>query len=400
VNIHEFEAKEIFAARGIPVPKGQVADTPEAAVAAAKLLSTAKVVVKSQIHAGGRGKGAIVDSSPAVHGVAVVSSPEAAGAHAAKLLGRALRTHQTLPQGQVVKRVLVEEASDIAKELYAGIVLDRDTSRVAFIVSTEGGMDIEEVADKTPDRIFRQGIDVVTGFQPYHGRKLADALQLKGNTAKQAASLFAKLYAMYVETDASMVEINPLVITGKGDVIALDGKVNFDDNAMFRQKAIASLRDLDEEDPKERDAHDAGLQYVALEGNIGCLVNGAGLAMATMDIIKYCGGQPANFLDVGGGATAEQVTQAFKIILADHNVKAILVNIFGGIAKCDVIASGIITAAKEVGLHLPLVVRLEGTNVEQGKKLLAESGLAIEPANDMLDAAKKAVAAAAKGGAR
>jgi len=396
VNIHEFEAKQIFAARGIPVPKGQVADTPEAVVAAAKLLATPKVVVKAQIHAGGRGKGTVI-GQPDVHGVAVVSSPEKAGEHAAKLLGNALATHQTGPEGQVVKRVLVEEASAIAKELYAGIVLDRDTSRVTFMVSTEGGMDIEAVAEKTPERIFRQSIDPVTGFQGFHGRKLAAALKLTGNTGKQAAALFAKLYAMYVETDAALMEINPLVITDKGDVIALDGKVNFDDNAMFRQPDIAALRDVDEEDPKERAAHDAGLQYVALEGNIGCLVNGAGLAMATMDMIKYCGGQPANFLDVGGGATAEQVTQAFKIILADKNVRAILVNIFGGIAKCDVIASGIITAAKEVGLHLPLVVRLEGTNVDLGKKLLSESNLAIEPANDMLDAAQKAVAQAAKG---
>ena len=399
MNIHEFEAKEIFAVRGIPVPKGQVADTPEAAIAAAKLLSTPKVVVKAQIHAGGRGKGTVIGQT-GVHGVAVVSSPEAAGEHARKLLGHALRTHQTMPQGQVVKRVLVEEASDIHKELYASIVLDRDTARVTFIVSTEGGMDIEAVAEKTPERIQRQAIDPVTGFMPFHGRKLAEALNLTGKTAKQAATLFSKLYTMYVETDASLVEINPLVVTGAGDVIALDGKVNFDGNSMFRQKAIAALRDVDEEDPKERAARDANLSYVALEGNIGCLVNGAGLAMATMDIIKFRGGAPANFLDVGGGATAEMVTQAFKIILADKNVKAILVNIFGGIAKCDVIATGIITAAKEVGLHLPLVVRLEGTNVELGKKMLAESGLAIEPANDMLDAANKVVAAAAKGGAQ
>ena len=399
MNIHEFEAKEIFAARGIPVPHGQVADTPEAAQAAAVAVGSAKVVVKAQIHAGGRGKGCVVGAAD-VHGVKVVSSPQAAGEHARNLLGQALHTHQTLPQGQVVKRVLVEEASDIAKELYAGIVLDRDASRVSFIVSTEGGMDIEAVAANTPERITRQGIDVVTGFQPFYGRKLALALGLAGKTAQQAASLFAKLYAMYVATDASLVEINPLVVTGAGDIIALDGKVNFDDNAMFRQKEIAAMRDVDEEDPKERDAHDAGLSYVALEGNIGCLVNGAGLAMATMDIIKYCGGQPANFLDVGGGATAEMVTQAFKIILADSHVKAILVNIFGGIAKCDVIAHGIITAAKEVGLHLPLVVRLEGTNVDLGKKLLSESKLAIESANDMLDAAQKVVAAAKRGVAR
>lgn len=393
MNIHEFEAKKIFASRGIRTPKGQVASTPEEAEQIAHQLGGERVVVKAQIHAGGRGKGSLIND-PTTHGVAVVKGAAAAKAHAAKLLGHALRTHQTGPEGQVVKKVLIETASDIAKELYAGIVLDRDTSWVTFIVSTEGGMDIEAVADKSPEKIVRQGIDPTSGFMPYHGRKLAKALNLTGDTAKQAAKLFANLYAMYVQTDASLVEINPLVITGSGDVIALDGKVNFDDNAMFRQAEILAMRDLDEEDPKERAAKDANLSYVALEGNIGCLVNGAGLAMATMDIIKYCGGQPANFLDVGGSATAQMVTQAFKIILADKHVKAVLVNIFGGIAKCDVIANGVIQAAKDVGLKVPLVVRLEGTNVELGKKLLKESGLAITPANDMLDAAQKVVQAA------
>lgn len=393
MNIHEFEAKKIFASRGINTPKGKVASTPEEAAQVAQSLGSAKVVVKAQIHAGGRGKGSII-GDPQTHGVAVVSTPDAAAAHAKKLLGKALQTHQTGPEGQVVKRVLVEAASDIAKELYAGIVLDRDNSRVTFMVSTEGGMDIEAVAEKTPEKLIRQSIDPTSGFMPFHGRKLAKALHLTGDTAKQAAKLFAKLYAFYVETDASLVEVNPLVITGSGDVIALDAKVNFDDNALFRQPEIAAMRDTDEEDSKERAARDANLSYVALEGNIGCLVNGAGLAMATMDIIKYCGGQPANFLDVGGSATAEMVTKAFKIILADKMVKAVLVNIFGGIAKCDVIADGVITAARDVGLKIPLVVRLEGTNVQKGKDLLSSSGLAIIPANDMLDAAKKVVQAA------
>lgn len=396
MNIHEFEAKRIFASHGIPVPKGKVATSPQEAEQIAQELG-GKVVVKAQIHAGGRGKGSVIGDDK-THGVKVVSTPQAAREHTQKLLGKALHTHQTGPDGQVVKRVLVEEASDIKTELYAAVLLDRDLSRVTFIVSTAGGMDIEAVADETPEKLIKQAIDPATGLMPFHTRKLAYALGLQGDTAKQAAALFTKLYKVFMETDAALVEINPLVITGKGDVIALDAKVNFDDNALFRQPAIAALRDVDEEDPKERAARDANLSYVALEGNIGCLVNGAGLAMGTMDIIKYCGGQPANFLDVGGGATAEQVTKAFKIILSDKNVRAILVNIFGGIAMCDVIANGIVTAAKDVGLKLPLVVRLEGTNVEQGKKILAESGLAITPATDMLDAAKKVVAAA--GGAK
>ena len=392
MNIHEYEAKQIFAAHGIPVPKGKVASTPAEAEQIAQEIG-GKVVVKAQIHAGGRGKGSVVGDDK-TNGVKVVATPQDARAHAEKLIGRALHTHQTVPQGQVVKRVLVEAASDIKTELYAAVLLDRDTSHVTFIVSTAGGMDIEAVADKTPEKLIRQGIDPATGMMPFHGRKLAEALGLTGKTAQQAATLLGKLYNVFTATDASLVEINPLVITGSGDVIALDAKVNFDDNALFRHPDIAAMRDVDEEDAKERAARDANLSYVALEGNIGCLVNGAGLAMATMDIIKYSGGQPANFLDVGGGATAEMVTKAFKIILSDKHVRAILVNIFGGIAKCDVIANGVVTAAREVGLKVPLVVRLEGTNVELGKKILAESGLAITPANDMLDAAKKVVHAA------
>lgn len=397
MNIHEFEAKHLFRAAGIAVPKGVVADSAAAAKQAASSLGTTKVVVKAQIHAGGRGKGSVVGHD-GVRGVKVVDSPEAAGAHAEALLGKHLRTHQTAPAGQVVKRVLVEEASDIKKELYCAVVLDRKVGRIGFIVSTEGGMDIEHVAATTPDKIFRQAIDPAAGFQNYHARNLTSALGLTGETAKQAATLFGKLYDFYLAHDASLVEINPLVITGKGDVVALDAKLNFDDNALYRQGEVAALRDVDEEDPKERAARDANLQYVALDGSVGCLVNGAGLAMATMDIIKRSGGEPANFLDVGGGATAEQVTTAFKIILRDKNVKAILVNIFGGIAKCDVIAEGVIKATREVNLQVPLVVRLEGTNVEKGKKMLADSKLAILPADDMKDAAQKAVQASQRGG--
>lgn len=393
MKIHEFQAKGIFARFGIKVPRSIVARSGSDAETAAKELGGGRVVVKAQIHAGGRGKGHLINA-PDVRGVKVVDTPQAAKQHAEALLGHALRTHQTGPEGQVVKQVLVEEASDIGRELYAAVVLDRDTSRVTFIVSTEGGMDIEAVAEHTPEKIVKQSIDPSSGFMPYHGRKLAAALGLTGDTAKQAAAMFAGMYNVFLGTDASLVEINPLVVTKSGSVVALDGKMNFDENALFRHSDVAALRDVDEEDPKEREARDAGLSYVALEGNIGCLVNGAGLAMGTMDIIKYAGGMPANFLDVGGGATAEQVTKAFKIILADPNVKAILINIFAGIARCDVIANGVVTAAKEVGLNLPLVVRLEGTNVELGKKILSESGLAITPADDMLDAAKKAVAAA------
>ncbi len=392
MKIHEFQGKEIFRKFGIPVPKGAAAKTPDEASKVASDLG-GKVVVKAQIHAGGRGKGTLIEK-PDVRGVKVVANAQEAADYTKSLLGNHLRTKQTGPEGQKVKQVLVEQASEIAKELYVAVVLDRDTSRIAIIASTEGGMDIEEVAEKHPDKILKQHIEPATGMMPFAGRKLAYQLGMTGDTAKQAATLFGKLYECFVGTDAAMVEVNPLIITKSGDVMALDAKLNFDENALFRHKEIAAYRDVDEEDPKERDAKDANLSYVALDGSIGCLVNGAGLAMATMDIIKYAGGSPANFLDVGGGATAAQVTTAFKIILADKNVKAILVNIFGGIAKCDVIAEGIVTAAKQVGLKLPLIVRLEGTNVELGKKILAESGLAITPANDMLDAATKAVSAA------
>jgi succinyl-CoA synthetase beta subunit len=396
VNIHEFQAKQIFRHHGVPVPDGEVAQSPDDAERIAKRIG-GKVVVKAQIHAGGRGKGTIIGNE-AIRGVKVVSSAAEAKAHAQALLGKVLKTHQTGPEGKEVKQVLVEAASDIARELYVAVVLDRETSRVTFIASTEGGMDIEEVAAKTPEKIVRQAIDPVTGFQPFHGRNLAFALGLAGDQQKQAATLLQKLYEVFMQTDASQVEVNPLIVTKGGQVMALDGKMNFDENALFRHKEITEMRDLSEEDPKERIARDSGLSYVALEGSIGCLVNGAGLAMATMDIIKHVGGAPANFLDVGGGATKEQVTQAFKIILADPQVRAILVNIFGGIAKCDVIAEGIIGAAREIGLKVPLVVRLEGTNVELGKKMLAESKLAITPADDMLDAAKKVVQAAKGGG--
>jgi succinyl-CoA synthetase beta subunit len=395
VNIHEYQGKQIFRRYGITVPNGHVARTADEAANAAKDLlaqGATKVVVKAQIHAGGRGKGTVKDN-PNVRGVKVVGTADEARAQAQGLLGKILVTHQTGPEGREVKLVWVEAASDIARELYVAAVLDRETSRVTFIASTEGGMDIEEVAHKSPEKLLRLAIDPVTGLMPHHARTLAFALGL-GAQVKQATQLFTKLYEVFLGTDASLVEVNPLIVTKGGDIVALDAKMNFDDNALFRHPDIIEMRDVDEEDPKERVAKDANLSYVALEGSIGCLVNGAGLAMATMDIIQHAGGSPANFLDVGGGATAEQVTQAFKIILADPAVKAILVNIFGGIAKCDVIASGIITAAKEVGLKLPLVVRLEGTNVELGKKMLSESGLQITPADDMLDAARKVVAAA------
>lgn len=392
MNIHEFQGKEIFRNHGIPTPRGVVARDGAAAEAAAKQLG-GTVVSKAQIHAGGRGKGTLKEN-PEVRGVKVCKTPEEVRAHADALLGNTLVTHQTGADGRRVKQVLVEEASDIKDELYAAVVLDRDQSRVALIASTEGGMDIEKVAEETPEKILTVTIDPVTGLSGYHTRRLVYGLGLEGNTAKQAMKLLAGLYEVFVSTDASLVEVNPLVITGSGDVVALDAKLNFDDNALFRHPGIVELRDVDEEDPKETQANDAGLSYVALDGNIGCLVNGAGLAMATMDIIKFAGGEPANFLDVGGGATEEQVTTAFKIILADPSVKAILVNIFGGIAKCDVIANGVVAAAKEVGLSIPLVVRLEGTNVELGKEILGNSGLSITPADDMADAAKKAVAAA------
>lgn len=396
MNIHEYQAKQLFRRYEVPVPNGIAVQTGLEAEKAAQDIGGAKIVVKAQIHAGGRGKGTIV-GKPTVHGVAVVDASEAR-THAEALLGHVLVTHQTGPKGREIKCVLIEAATDIRREMYLALVVDREAGRIAFVASTEGGMDIERVAATTPTKIFKQAVDPVTGLMPFHTRRLAYGLGLAGEETKKLQQLLSRLYRLFVETDASLCEINPLVLTAAGDLVALDAKIAFDDNALFRHPDIAALRDLAEEDAKERAAKDAGLSYVALDGTIGCLVNGAGLAMATMDIIKHCGGEPANFLDVGGGASAEQVEQGFTIILSDGNVKAIFVNIFGGIAKCDVVASGIVAAARQVGLDKPLVVRLEGTNVELGKQILNDSGLAIIAANDMLDAAKKVVAAA--GGAR
>jgi len=392
MKIHEFQGKELFRSYGIPVPNGKVARTPDEAAAIADELG-GKAVVKAQIHAGGRGKGTLIEDSD-VHGVKVCMSAADAKAHTEALLGKTLVTHQTGPDGQVVKQVLVEALSDIKKELYLGLVLDRDNSRVSFIASTEGGMDIEKVAAETPEKINNIGVDPASGMSGFHARQIAFGLGFDKDLVKKSGKLFAGLFKLFMDKDCSLLEINPLVITGDNDLIALDAKLNFDDNAMFRHKDILEFRDVDEEDPRERRAKDNDLSYVALDGSIGCLVNGAGLAMSTMDIIKTVGGEPANFLDVGGGATAEQVTEAFKIILDDPKVKAILINIFGGIAKCDVIAEGVCTAAKEVGLEVPLVVRLEGTNVDAGKEILANSGLTIIPADDMLDGAQKVVKAA------
>ena len=382
MKIHEYQAKEIFRKFGVPTPQGKVVLSADDAEAAAKELG-GKVVVKAQIHAGGRGKGG---------GVKLAKTPAEAAEHAKSILGMMLKTHQTGPEGQKVKKILVEEASDIDRELYLGMVLDREKSRLVMMASTEGGMEIEKVAAETPEKILKVAIDPATGLMPNQARRLAFGLGLSGKQIGQATKFMTALYNAFVGTDASLVEINPLVVTGDGSLIALDGKMNFDDSALFRRKNIEEFRDFDEEDPKETEARKWDLSYVALDGNIGCMVNGAGLAMSTMDIIKYSGGDPANFLDVGGGASAERVTAAFKIILVDPNVKAILVNIFGGIVKCDVIAHGVVTAAKEVGIEVPLIVRLEGTNVDLGKKIIAESGLAIQAADGLRDAAEKAVA--------
>jgi succinyl-CoA synthetase beta subunit len=384
MKIHEYQGKQILQKYGVPTLKGHLAHTPEEAEAAAKDLGTPVVVVKAQIHAGGRGKGG---------GVKLAKSPAEAAEKARQILGMMLKTPQNGPEGQLVRKVFVEAGCDIAREIYLSMLLDRETSKVTMMGSAEGGMDIEEVAHKHPEKIFKVAIDPLTGLMPYQGREVAFQLGLEGKTVNKFVSFVQKLYEAFVAEDASLVEINPLVITTQGDVVALDAKVNFDDNALFRHDDVVAMRDLDEEDPKEIEAKKWDLSYIALDGNIGCLVNGAGLAMATMDVIQLHGGKPANFLDVGGGATAEKVTNAFKIILADPNVKGILVNIFGGIMKCDIIATGIITAAKEIGVKVPVVVRLEGTNVALGKKMLAESGLALIPADDLTDAAKKIVAA-------
>jgi succinyl-CoA synthetase beta subunit len=386
MNIHEYQAKELFRKEGIPTPKGKIAFTVDEAVAAAKELAVPVTVVKAQIHAGGRGKGG---------GVKVAKSLDDVKANATKILGMQLVTHQTGPEGKKVKKVLVEEGSNIDKELYLSMILDRETSQVAFIVSTEGGMDIEEVSAKTPEKIKTVQVDPTTGFMPFHGRKIADAYGFTDpELRKQIGAIGAKLYNFYWKYDCSMVEINPLIITKEKQLVALDGKLNFDDNAMYRHPEIVAMRDLDEETAGEIEASKFELAYISLDGTIGCMVNGAGLAMATLDIIQMAGGTPANFLDVGGGATKEKVQAAFKIILSDPKVKAIMVNIFGGIMKCDIIAEGIVAAAKEMSLKLPLVVRLQGTNVELGKEILAKSGLKITPADDLSDAAEKAVKAA------
>jgi succinyl-CoA synthetase beta subunit len=384
MNIHEHQAKAVLAEFGVPVPRGRPAFTVDEAVAAAEALGGPVWVVKAQIHAGGRGKGG---------GVKVVKSIEDLKAEATRMLGMTLVTHQTGPAGKKVNRLYIEEGAAIAKELYLSLLVDRETSRVSVVASTEGGMDIEEVAHATPERIVTFSIDPATGPWPHHAAHLAKSLNLAGDQAKQIRTLLPALYKAFVAKDMSMLEVNPLIVTGEGKIVVLDAKISFDDNALYRHADVVALRDETEEDPKEIEASRHDLSYIALDGEIGCMVNGAGLAMATMDIIKLYGAEPANFLDVGGGASKEKVTAAFKIITADPNVKGILVNIFGGIMRCDIIAEGVIAAVKEIGLKVPLVVRLEGTNVELGKKIISESGLNVIPANDLADGAEKIVAA-------
>lgn len=387
MNIHEYQAKELFSEYGVRVPTGKVAFSGDEAQQIANDLNVDKFVVKAQIHAGGRGKAG---------GVKLVNSSDEVGRIASEMIGMKLVTHQTGDEGKIVGKVLVEEASDIEKELYLGMVIDRSKERVVVMASPEGGMDIEEVAEKYPEKILKVYIDPSIGLLPFQGRKIAYFLGLQGKSVNKAVAFISGLYNLFIEKDCSLAEINPLVLTSDGTVLALDGKLNFDDNALYRHKDVEEFRDLDEEDKLEINAKEVGISFVKLEGNIGCLVNGAGLAMSTMDIIKYHGGEPANFLDVGGGANAEQVTKAFKMILSDKNVKAIFVNIFGGIMKCDTIAEGIITAANEVGINVPMVARLEGTNVELGRKLLSESGLNIETGKDMKESAAMVVKAAGK----
>ena len=384
MNIHEHQAKELLRGFGVAVPKGIAAFTVDEAVSAAKKLGSDVTVVKAQIHAGGRGKAG---------GVKVVTSAAEVKTEAQRILGSTLVTHQTGPAGKEVQRLYIEEGCDIATELYLSMLVDRSSSQITIIASTEGGMDIEAVAAETPERILTISIDPATGLKPHHIRSVANALKLTGTTAKQASGFLSGIYSTFTELDASLVEINPLVVTSSGDLLALDAKMSFDDNALFRQKDVLALRDLTEEDEREVKASEFDLNYIKLDGTIGCMVNGAGLAMATMDIIKLEGGEPANFLDVGGSATTERVTEAFKIILSDKNVEGILVNIFGGIMRCDVIAEGVVEAARTLGLTKPLVVRLEGTNVEKGKQIMGESGLAIISAENLGDAAKKIVAA-------
>ncbi|MBC8157981.1 MAG: ADP-forming succinate--CoA ligase subunit beta [Alphaproteobacteria bacterium] len=393
MNIHEYQAKQLLAKFGVTVPRGGVAYTPPEAETVARELGGPVWVVKSQIHAGGRGAGRFADNPDGKGGVRVVKSIDEVKDSVGEMLGHVLVTKQTGEAGKEVKRVYIEEGCDIARELYLSMLIDRGTSRVTLMASTEGGMEIEEVAEATPEKILKVSIDPATGMLPFHARQLAFGLGLEGKQIGTATKFMLALYDAFVKLDASMMEINPLVVTGDGGIIALDAKMNFDDNALFRHKDIEELRDEDEEDPAELEAARHELNYIKLDGNIGCMVNGAGLAMSTMDIIKLFGGDPANFLDVGGGATKERVTTAFKLILSDANVEGILVNIFGGIMRCDVIAEGVVAAAREVSLNVPLVVRLEGTNVELGKKILSESGLPIVSADDLADAAEKIVKA-------
>ncbi len=382
MNIHEYQGKEILRQYGVSVPNGKVAYTVDEAIEAAKSLGTDVVVVKAQIHAGGRGKAG---------GVKVAKNQDEVRTYATEILGKTLITHQTGPTGKEVKRLLIEEGCDIKKEYYVGLVLDRDSNRVVLMASEEGGTEIEEVAARTPEKIFKEYIDPVIGLAPFQARRIAFQINIPNDLVNKAAKLMQNLYTAFIEKDCSIVEINPLVVTGDGNVLALDAKLNFDDNALYRQKDVLAYRDLDEEDAKEIEASKYDLSYVSLDGNIGCMVNGAGLAMATMDIINHYNGKPANFLDVGGSATEEKVKEAFKIILSDHQVKGIFVNIFGGIMKCDIIAAGVVGAAKELGLDVPLVVRLEGTNVAIGKQILRESGLNITAAESMADGAQKIV---------
>ena len=385
MNLHEYQAKELFKTFGVSVPRGSKATSPREAVAAAKSLGGSVWVVKAQVHAGGRGKAG---------GVKVVKSLEDVEAAAGQMLGSTLKTLQTGDQGLPIHALLVEEGLDIVNELYLSVLVDRGSKRVVFMGSSEGGMNIEEVAAQTPEKIITVSVDPVTGLQPYQCRQMGFGIGLEKNQVNHLVKVMTGLYNLFMAEDASLVEINPLIVTGDGQLLALDGKLNLDDNALYRHKELAELRDPTQEDEREHIAHEIGLNYVALDGNIGCMVNGAGLAMATMDIVKLHGGEPANFLDVGGGATAEKVAKAFKLILSSTHVKAILVNIFGGIVRCDLIAEGIIQAVKEVGLSIPVVVRLQGTNVDAGREMLAKSGMNIIAANDLADAAKQAVAAA------
>ncbi len=393
MNIHEYQGKALLDKYGVAVPKGKVAYTPDEAVSAAEELGGPVWVVKSQIHAGGRGAGRFKDDPDGKGGVRVVKSLDDVRNEAQAMLGHILVTKQTGPVGKEVKRIYIEDGCDIARELYLGMLIDRATSRITIMASAEGGMDIETVAAENPDAIVKVAIDPATGLQPFHARQIAFALGLSGGEVRSAVKFLTAMYKAFNELDCSMIEVNPLVVTGGGEVIALDAKVNFDDNALYRHPDVEELRDPDEEDPSEVEAAEHDLNYIKLDGSIGCLVNGAGLAMATMDIIKLYGGEPANFLDVGGGATKERVTIAFKIILSDPNVDGILVNIFGGIMRCDVIAEGIVAAARELSLNVPLVVRLEGTNVEQGKAILANSGLPIVSGDNLADGARKVVEA-------